>query len=101
MRSIATLGALCAALLSLTGCGLVHNAQTGFHDSFRKSFKTSFIDSCSKTSNGLVKACTCIEDQIEKTNTDDQLMKMASDADATQKAFQAAAAKCGIKAEAQ
>jgi hypothetical protein len=97
MRSIVSLGTLCAMVLALSGCGLMQSAQQGMHEGFRKQFKTSFIESCTKSSGGLTKACTCIEDQLEKTHTDDELMKMAADSDATQKALADASAACGLK----
>jgi hypothetical protein len=88
MRSLAALTSLCASAALLSGCGAIHAAQQSatdsFHSSFRTSFKSSFIKSCTRQGTS-EKLCTCVEAKVESANTDDQLMKLTADSDATSK----------------
>ena len=80
------------------GCSAIHNAQqsaaTGFHSGFRSSFKSSFMKSCTVQVGTTEALCGCIESTLERENTDDQLIKMASDAAETTKELAAAARTC-------
>jgi hypothetical protein len=97
MRSLAPSIGLCTAVALLSGCSAIHaaaqNATDGFHTGFRSSFKTSFIKSCTRQGTS-EKLCTCVEGKIAAANTDDQLMKLTADDDATRWMLQKAARAC-------
>jgi hypothetical protein len=103
MRSLATLTALLISTTALGGCGMIHAAQQSaadsFHKSFRTSFKTGFMKSC-VNGGATDKLCSCIEATLEKNNTDEQLMKLSSDEDATRHQLDAAGEACKARAGA-
>jgi hypothetical protein len=64
----------------LAGCSaLQQSAASGFHNGFRSSFKSSFIKSCTAQAGATETLCGCVEATLERTHTDDQLMKMSPD----------------------
>jgi hypothetical protein len=81
MHRFAPALALFAALSVFSGCSAIESAQkaaaTGFHASFRTSFKNGFVKSC-KTQPGTSQSfCACAADELEAKFTDEQLMNLS------------------------
>jgi hypothetical protein len=98
MRPLIAVFTLALSVTSLPACGAVHQAQQGvaqgFHKGFRTSLRVSFIKSCTAQSGANEATCACVIDKLERSSTDDQLMKLEqSDADAN-KAIGDAARAC-------
>jgi hypothetical protein len=89
MRNLAILPVLglAAALLGAPGCG-------AFHQSFQTSFRQSFMKSCTTQPGTSQPTCGCVVDQLERKNSDQDLMKLAADDDAARKALADAAQTC-------
>jgi hypothetical protein len=85
---------LCMAGVIFAGCSAIHNveqsATSSFHSGFRSSFKSGFIKSCSAQGGASESLCSCAADTLERTNTDDQIMKMSpGDPETTRKLAEA------------
>lgn len=98
MRPLITAFTVLVALTSLPACGAVREAQqgfaNGFHKGFRTSLRASFIKSCTAQSGADETTCACVIDALERTSTDDQLMKLQQSDAAATKAVAGAAQAC-------
>jgi len=94
----ASLAAVLAASVALSGCAFIHAAQQGYHQSFRTSFKKSFVSSCTARPGTNADYCGCAADDIESRYTDDQLMSMAAtESDQMRDALSHAQKQCASK----
>lgn len=94
----ASLAAVIAASVALSGCSFFHAAQQSFHQSFRASFKKSFVTSCESRPGLTTAYCACAADDVASRYSDDQLMKMSSgDSDDLRGALAHAQQHCASK----
>jgi uncharacterized protein YceK len=93
MRTIVLL--IAAALL--TGCSAIHNAQqaaaSSYHQSFRTQFKESFMKSCT-AQVATEDVCGCVDRNLEKSHTDQELIALSGNDDKTTADLKAAAVGC-------
>ena len=84
--------------VALTGCGYVKNAQTEattqMSQAVRDGFKSAFLDACAKNGTFGKKTCGCMQTQLQKKLTDDQLLRLTVDENSTTKELQAAYMAC-------
>ena len=86
-----------AAVITLSGCSAIRNAQNGFHQGFRQGFEKSYLQAC-EAHPGLKDYCVCTYDYISKKYSDDDLMKMTTtDTDTMKSAIDQAAHACVAK----
>lgn len=85
--AILPLFALLAIMLGSSGCG-------AFHQSFRTSFKDSFMKSCTANAGATQTTCGCVVDKLEAKYSDTDLMKLSADEDAARSALGSAAEAC-------
>ncbi|MGA2760067.1 MAG: hypothetical protein ABSF08_07100 [Candidatus Cybelea sp.] len=70
----------------LAGCSaLQQSVASGFHSGFRSSFKSSFVKSCMTQAGASEALCGCVAATLERTHTDDQIVKMSPDDPETSK----------------
>ena len=89
MKNLAILPvlALLAALLGGSGC-------SAFHQSFRTSFKDSFMKSCTAEGTTSQATCGCVVDKLEAKYSDTDLMKLSADEASARTALSAASEAC-------